>query len=252
MAGKLYFASDFHLGIPCHASSLLREKLLVRWLDEIRHDAEAIYLMGDVFDFWFEYKTVVPKGFSRLLGKLSEITDSGVPVHLYRGNHDIWAFNYLNQECGVILHREADVIIFDDKSFYLVHGDGKGPGDRGYKFLKSVFECRFNQWLFNWLHPDFGTRMGLYFSRRSRYANVVKENKLKAPEPIEESMLYQYADNISRQYSEIDYFIFGHHHRPVVTTLANGKTFVLLGDWLVNFTYGVYSNGEFLLKKYNP
>jgi UDP-2,3-diacylglucosamine hydrolase len=250
MAGKLYFASDFHLGIPDHATSLVREKRLVQWLEEVRHDAEAIYLMGDVFDFWFEYKMAVPKGFSRLLGKLSEITDSGVPVHLFRGNHDIWAFDYLEQECGVILHREAELLKYDGKVFYLVHGDGKGPGDRGYKFLKRVFECGLNQWLFRWLHPDLGTRMGLYFSRRSRYANVVKEQRLDSPEPIEDSMLYKYASDVVSRNPEVDYCVFGHHHRPVVSVLPNEKTFVLLGDWLVHFTYGVYENGEFLIKEY--
>ena len=248
--GKIYFASDFHLGIPDHASSLVREKLLVKWLEEIRHDAKEIFLMGDVFDFWFEYKTVVPKGFTRLLGKLSEITDSGIPVHLFRGNHDIWAFNYLEQECGVIMHREQEFYHFDGKVFYLVHGDGKGPGDYGYKVLRRVFECRINQFLFNWLHPDFGLRMALFFSRRSRYANVSKEKKLDAPKPIEESMLYQHADKISMGHPEVDYFIFGHYHRPVVSRLPNGKTFVLLGDWLGHFTYGVYGDGEFRLQRY--
>lgn len=250
MAGKLYFASDFHLGIPDHASSLVREKRLVRWLEEIRHDAEAIYLMGDIFDFWFEYKMAVPRGFSRLLGKLSEITDSGVPVHVFRGNHDIWAFDYLEQECGVTLHREPEILQYDGKTFYLVHGDGKGPGDHGYKFLKRLFECPVNQWLFRWLHPDIGTRLGLFFSRRSRYANIVKENKLDAPEPIEDSMLFHYAADVIKVHPEVDYCVFGHYHRPVVASLPGGKAFVLLGDWLVHFTYGVYDNGSFKLHEF--
>lgn len=250
MAGKLYFASDFHLGIPNHESSLVREKMLVQWLEMIRYDAEAIYLMGDIFDFWFEYRNVVPKGFTRLLGKLSEITDSGVPVHIFRGNHDIWAFDYLEKECGIILHREEEFLEYDGKVFYLVHGDGKGPGDHGYKFLKRVFECRFNQWLFRWLHPDLGTRMGLYFSRRSRYANIVKENKLETPEPIEDSMLYHHATDISNANPQVDYCVFGHHHRPVNAPLPNGKSFILLGDWLVHFTYGVYEEGTISLRSF--
>ena len=140
---KLFFASDFHLGIPNTEESLVREKKLVSWLDQIKNEAFEIYLMGDVFDFWFEYKTVIPKGFVRLLGKLAEITDSGVPVHLFRGNHDVWAFDYLKKEVGIQLHRNPQVRIYNDKSFYLAHGDGLGPGDHGYKLLKKVFNSFF-------------------------------------------------------------------------------------------------------------
>ena len=165
MSNKIYFASDFHLGIPDHDSSMKREVKLVRWLDEIRKDASEIYLMGDIFDFWFEYKTAIPKGYARLLGKLAEITDAGIPVHLFRGNHDMWAFHYLQEELHIQLHRAPELKQFGSKQFYLAHGDGLGPGDHGYKFLKKVFACRFNQWLFRWLHPDLGIRMALFWSR---------------------------------------------------------------------------------------
>jgi len=133
--------------------------------------------MGDVFDFWFEYKTVVPKGYIRLLGKLAELIDNGIPVHVFKGNHDVWAFDYLTKEAGIILHRDPVERVFGNKTFYLAHGDGLGPGDTGYKFLKKVFELKFNQFLFRWLHPDIGTKMGLYFSRKSRIANVAREQK---------------------------------------------------------------------------
>src|SRR5512138_1772349 len=165
MNGKIYFASDFHFGIPDHASSLEREKRFISWLDTVRKDAEAIYLMGDLFDFWFEYRKVVPMGYSRLLGKLAEITDSGIPVHLFRGNHDMWAFGYLARELNLIIHSGPEFTGFGGKKFYLAHGDGLGPGDHGYKFIKKVFAGRFNQWLFGWLHPDLGIPMALFWSR---------------------------------------------------------------------------------------
>ena len=174
---KLYFASDFHLGIPNHESSLIREKKLVKWLDVVSKDATEIFLMGDVLDFWFEYKHVVPKGYVRLLGKIAEITDSGIPVHLFRGNHDIWAFDYLEKELGVRLYRKPLVREFDGKKIYLAHGDGLGPGDYGYKFLKKVFEFKPNQFLFRWLHPDIGASMGLFWSQRSKLANDAKERQ---------------------------------------------------------------------------
>ena len=181
-AKKIYFASDFHFGIPDHASSLVRERLLIRWLDEVSVDAAEIFLMGDLFDFWFEYKTVVPKGFVRLLAKIASLCDVGILVHLFRGNHDVWAFDYLNKELGMQLHRAPVLRSFNNKVFYLTHGDGLGPGDHGYKFLKKVFESPLNQWLFRWLHPDIGTRMGLYFSKKSRIANVMREGKIEKQE----------------------------------------------------------------------
>ncbi len=176
---KIYFASDFHLGIPNYESSLLREKKFVRWLDMVSADADEIFLMGDLFDFWFEYKNVIPKGYVRLLGKMAEITDKGIPVHVFRGNHDIWAFDYLSKELNIVLHRKPMIREFDGKIFFLAHGDGLGPGDNGYKFLKKVFEFKPNQFMFKWLHPDIGCRLGLYFSKQSRLANQAKFAKEK-------------------------------------------------------------------------
>jgi len=246
---KVYFASDFHLGIPDHDMSLLREKKLVNWLDSIREDAAEIYLMGDIFDFWFEYKTVVPKGFIRLLGKLAEITDQGIPVHLFTGNHDVWAFDYLQKEINVQLHSQPEIHEILGRKFYLAHGDGLGPGDTGYKLLKKVFRCRFNQWLFRWLHPDIGTSMGLYFSRKSRLAHNVKENIKEEQKSIENEMLYIYAIELIEKGISVDYFLFGHHHRPLITSLDHKTQLVILGDWLTNFTYAEY-NGNTLELKY--
>ncbi len=247
--GKIYFASDFHLGVPDHDKSLEREKKLVRWLDEIKTDASEIFLMGDVFDFWFEYRTVVPKGYVRLLGKLAEITDSGIPVHVFRGNHDVWAFEYLKTEMGVELHRKPEIRNFNGKVFYLAHGDGLGPGDRGYKFLKKVFELKLNQLLFKWLHPDLGTRMGLYFSHRSRIANIAREQKNDFRFVVEEEMLFHYCQSVLLENQNIDYLIFGHRHMPLVHPLNQKTKMVILGDWVTNFSYAVF-DGETLDLRY--
>lgn len=251
MAAKYYFASDFHFGIPDRLLSLQREERFISWLEEVRHDAAEIFLMGDLFDFWFEYRTVVPKGFVRLLGKLAEVTDSGIPVHMFRGNHDVWAFDYLEKEVGLQLHREPEIFELAGRKFFLAHGDGLGPGDRGYKMLKKVFECRFCQWLFNWLHPDLGTRMALYFSRRSRLANVAREGKTENAHDPEEEMIVKYARSVLKERKDIDYFIFGHRHMPVIHPLQDNTRLVLLGDWLLNFTYGVFDGQEFKLKSYS-
>jgi UDP-2,3-diacylglucosamine hydrolase len=247
---KIFFASDFHLGVPTYEASLKREKLMVQWLSEIQHEAEAIYLMGDIFDFWFEYKTVIPKGFVRLLGKLAEITDSGTPVHLFKGNHDIWALNYLQHETGIQLHSDREITQLGNKWFFLAHGDGLGPGDTGYKFMKKIFQNRFNQWLFRWLHPDLGARMALYFSRKSRYANEVKEEK-NGKMPIEEEMLYIYSKRKSAQLPEIDYFVFGHRHLPTNIQINEKSHLIILGDWITHFTYAVFDGTKLELKKYS-
>lgn len=247
---KVYFISDFHLGIPDKENSLKREKLLINWLDEIKNDASEIYLMGDVFDFWFEYKTVVPKGYLRFFGKIAEICDSGIPIHLFRGNHDIWAFNYFQEELNIQLHRKPEIKIINSKKFYLAHGDGLGPGDKGYKFLRKIFEFKFNQWLFKWLHPDIGARMGLYFSRRSRIANLIKEGKKENNIKDKDEMLYKYSKRVLKDDPSIDFFVFGHKHVPRNVQLSKSSRLIILGDWLTNFTYAVFDGEEIKLKKY--
>ena len=247
---KVYFISDFHLGIPDKENSLKREKLLIKWLDEIKNDASEIYLMGDVFDFWFEYKTVVPKGYLRFFGKIAEICDSGIPVNLFRGNHDIWAFNYLHEELNIQLHRKPEIKIIMGKKFYLAHGDGLGSGDKGYKFLRKVFEFKLNQWLFKWIHPDIGARMGLYLSRRSRIANLIKEGKKENNIKDKDEMLYKYSKDILKNDPSINYFIFGHKHIPRNSQLSKSSRLIILGDWLTNFTYAVFDGETVELKMY--
>lgn len=239
---KLYFASDFHLGIPDYEKSLKREKMIVEWLDDAAKDATEIFLMGDVFDFWFEYKFVIPKGYVRLLGKIAEITDKGIPVHLFRGNHDIWAFDYLNKELNVRLHRLPVIREFVGKKFFLAHGDGLGPGDRGYKFLKKVFEFKPNQFLFRWLHPDLGSRMGLFWSKRSRLANVAKEGKIETKSIHHEERLIKFAEDESQKYPDINFFIFGHRHIPLQQKVGKQAEVIILGDWIGHFSYGVFEN----------
>ncbi|MBE0647983.1 MAG: UDP-2,3-diacylglucosamine diphosphatase [Bacteroidales bacterium] len=248
MKNKVYFASDFHFGIPNHDRSLEREALFIRWLDMARVDASEIYLMGDLFDFWFEYKTAIPKGYTRLLGKLAEITDSGIPVHLFRGNHDMWAFSYLTEEIHIELHRAPEFKTFGSKHFYLAHGDGLGPGDNGYKFLKCVFSNRFNQWLFRWLHPDIGIRMALYWSHRSRYAAQERE---KHDEDITRRVIEKRLTTHSRQvlseHPDLNFLIYGHYHLPSEIELNTHCRQFVLGDWLTHFSYAVFDGNDVTL-----
>ncbi len=240
----IYFASDFHLGIPDRERSLERERLLVVWLEQVKQDATAIYLMGDLFDFWFEYKTVIPKGYARLFGKLVEITDSGIEVHLFRGNHDLWAFDYLQTELGVILHRQGVITTLGNRKFFLSHGDGLGPGDNGYKFIKKVFENQVNQWLYRWIHPDVGTRLGSYFSRRSRLTKMLTEGqKLQRRNATEKEPMIIFSREMAANDPSIDYFIFGHVHFPEIYKLTDKAYCVILGDWVTRFTYAQF-NGE--------
>jgi len=239
---KVYFVSDSHFGVPNHEKSLVRERLFIRWLDEVKQDASEIYLMGDLFEFWFEYKTVVQKGYVRLLGKLAEISDAGIPVYFFRGNHDVWAFDYLHEELGFKIFPDTLVKEISGKKFFLGHGDGLGKGDNGYKFLKKVFRNRINQWLFRWLHPDIGTWLGLYWSNKSRVANVKTGVEQINLDGIER--LSGFCNNYLKTDPAIDYFIFGHIHLPKKTELDNGAKYFSIGDWVTNFSYLVFDGKE--------
>jgi len=249
MGGNIYFASDFHLGVPDHARSLMREKRLVAWLEFAARDAREIFLMGDLFDFWFEYHSVVPRGYTRLFGALARITDAGIPVHLFRGNHDMWAFSYLQEELKIILHRDPEFHNFGGKHFYLAHGDGLGPGDHGYKFIKKVFAFRPNQVLFNWLHPDIGIPMALFWSRKSRDAGVEKEKK---DEERTLKMIYDritvHSKEIVSAHPDLDYLVYGHFHYPLEMKIGEKATQVVLGDWLTHFTFAVFEGDNLSLK----
>jgi UDP-2,3-diacylglucosamine hydrolase len=243
---KIYFASDFHLGVPDYEQSLVREKRVIRWLEEIRSDAEEIFLMGDVFDFWFEYKAVAPRGFVRLLGKIAEIRDSGIPIHYFTGNHDMWITDYLPSETGVIVHREPITKEFAGKKFYLGHGDGLGPGDRGYKFIKKIFSSSVCHWLFSRLHPNFGVLFARFWSRRSRVGQGPVDEKFLGEE---KEWLILYSKDILKK-EHFDYFIFGHRHLPLDITVGTKSRYINLGDWISYNTYAVFDGNDLELKKF--
>jgi UDP-2,3-diacylglucosamine hydrolase len=243
---KIYFASDFHLGVPNKEKSLEREKRIVAWLDTIKQDAAELFLMGDVFDMWFEYSMVVPRGYVRLLGKLAELSDSGIKVHYFTGNHDMWVFDYLPKEIGLTIHRKPITREWNGKKFYLGHGDGLGPGDHSYKFIKKIFASRICQWLFARLHPNFGLRVANYFSRRSRISTGNEDAKFLGND---KEWLVIHALEILKK-EKFDYFIFGHRHLPLEIEIADGVTYINLGEWVNYNTYAVFDGEKASLKKY--
>ena len=238
---KIYFASDFHLGVPTHAKSLVREREIIRWLDSIKSDAAELFLVGDLFDYWFEYKTVVPKGYVRFLGKIAEFIDAGIPVHVFTGNHDMWMFDYLKTEIGVELYRNSIVRTWNGKKIMIGHGDGLGPGDHGYKFIKKIFTNRFFQWCFARLHPNLGISLMRYFSRRSR-ASSGKSDEIYLGDDKE--FLVQYCKDTLKA-EHFDHFVFGHRHLPLEIMISELSKYTNLGEWLNYKTYAVF-DGEIL------
>ncbi len=230
---KIYFASDFHLGAPNYEKSLIREKKIVRWLDHIKKDAKEIYLIGDVFDFWFEYKHAIPKGFVRLQGKIAELTDNGIPIHLFTGNHDMWIFDYIPKELGVQLHREPIVKEFFNQKVYIGHGDGLGPGDFNYKILKKIFSNKLCIWAFERLHPNFGIWLADTSSKKSRAKTGNDDAKFLGED---KEWLVLYCKEILEK-QHVDYFVFGHRHLPLNIKLNDNSTYINTGDWLKYFTY---------------
>jgi UDP-2,3-diacylglucosamine hydrolase len=243
---KIYFASDFHLGVPDKQSSLIREKKIIRWLNQASEDAEEIWLLGDLFDFWFDYKKVVPRGFVRLLGKMAEIVDSGIPITVFTGNHDMWFFDYLQEEIGVTLYRGTVSRTWAGKKFLIGHGDGLGPGDKGYKLIKKVFSNKVCQWLFRWIHPDIGIGIADYFSGKSR-ASTGDYDKIYLGDDKEWLVIYAKEVLKSQHY---DYFIFGHRHLPIDIEVGDNSRYINLGEWINYFTYAVFDGQELKLLSY--
>jgi Uncharacterized protein conserved in bacteria len=240
---KIYFLSDFHLGAPDHATSLVREKKIVQFLDEIQHDAEQIFIVGDMFDFWYEYRTVVPRGYVRLLGKLAQITDAGIPVHFFVGNHDMWMRNYFQQELNIPVYFEPKTFEFHNKKFYIGHGDGLGPGDHGYKMLKKIFRNPVCQWLFGILPPYIGMGLANWSSRRSRAVTGNTDEQFFGEEG---EWLITYCKEVLEK-QHFDYLIFGHRHLPIDFLLKGGSRYINLGDWIRYYTYAVFDGQQLQL-----
>jgi UDP-2,3-diacylglucosamine hydrolase len=243
---KIYFSSDNHLGAPTQKESLPREKKFVAWLDEIKDNAAAIFLLGDLFDFWFEYKKVVPKGFTRTLGKLAEISDSGIPIYYFVGNHDLWMNGYFEEELNIPVFHKPQEFFFNQTSFLIGHGDGLGPGDKGYKRMKKVFTNPFSKWLFRWLHPDLGVRLAQYMSVKNKLISGDEDEKFLGED---KEWLIQYCKR-KLQENHRDYFVFGHRHLPLEIDLEPNSKYINLGDWISYYTYGVFDGKKMELKKY--
>lgn len=243
---KIYFSSDNHLGAPTHEASLPREKVFVKWLDSIKDDAAAVFLLGDLFDFWFEYKRVVPKGFVRVLGKLAELSDSGIPIYFFVGNHDLWMNDYFKKELNIPVFHKPQEFTINNKLFLIGHGDGLGPGDTGYKRMKKVFTNPFCKWLFRWLHPDLGVKLAHYLSVKNKLISGEEDVKFLGED---KEWLVQYARR-KLQSKHYDYFIFGHRHFPMEIKVGENSSYFNLGDWITHFTYGVFDGERFVLERF--
>jgi len=243
---SIYFLSDFHLGAPNFEKSLEREKLVVAFLQKIKKDASEIFILGDIFDFWFEYKYVVPKGYTRLLGTFAQITDVGIPIHFFVGNHDMWMKNYFLQELNIQVYFKPEIFVRDGKKLFVGHGDGLGPGDKGYKRLKKVFRNPLSQWLFGIFPPAWGIGMANYFSQKSRLKTGSHEETFLG---MEKEWLVQYAQK-KLQGEHFDYFIFGHRHLPIHLKLSEGSEYINLGDWIQYFTYATFTQGSITLASF--
>lgn len=245
---NVYFLSDAHLGSLAIPHQRMQERRLVRFLDSIKEKASAVYLLGDMFDFWYEYRHVVPKGFTRFLGKLSELTDMGVEVHFFTGNHDIWAYEYLEKECGVILHKKPETTEIYGKEFFLAHGDGMGDPNRAFKVIRAIFHSKVCQWMFSNLHPRWGIGFGLAWAKHS----YIKHKETDEPRYLgeEKEHLVLFAKDYIESHPNIDYFIFGHRHIKLDINLNRQTRLMILGDWISQFTYAVFDGEHLFIEDY--
>ncbi|MBL0883812.1 MAG: UDP-2,3-diacylglucosamine diphosphatase [Chitinophagaceae bacterium] len=243
---KIYFLSDFHLGAPDHEQSLVREKKVVAFLDSIKDSAAMIFIVGDIFDFWYEYKQVVPKGYVRLLGKLAELTDRGITIHVFVGNHDMWMRGYFEKEMNIPVYHQPKVFEWNGKRFYIGHGDGLGPGDHGYKFLKKIFRNPLCQWLFGVLHPSWGIGLANYFSRKSREKTGTSDQHFLGEE--NEWLIIYCKEILTKEH--FDYLVFGHRHYPIDFKLNDNSRYINIGDWIRNFTYASFDGTDMQLHQW--
>jgi UDP-2,3-diacylglucosamine hydrolase len=243
---KIYFLSDFHLGVPNAEESLQREKLIVKFLDEVKQDAFAIFIVGDMFDFWFEYRKVVPRGYVRLLGKLAELSDAGISLHFFVGNHDMWMKDYFQEELAMPVYFQPQAFTFNNCRFYIGHGDGLGPGDKGYKAMKKVFRNPVCQWLFGQLPPAIGIGTANYFSQKSKDAQTIAEETFLGEE--KEWLLIYSRELLQKE--PYHFFIFGHRHLPIDYRLSSESRYINLGEWINFQTYAVFDGKSLELKSY--
>ncbi|GAB4235014.1 MAG: UDP-2,3-diacylglucosamine diphosphatase [Ekhidna sp.] len=243
---KLYFASDFHLGAPDPSESLAREKKIIKWLQHVSKDAAAIFLVGDIFDFWFEYNQAVPKGFVRFQGKIAELVDHGIPIYFFIGNHDLWMNDYFPSELGVKVVKHPIVLKVGTHRLFVGHGDGLGPGDHFYKAVKKVFTNKVAQWFFQWLHPNAGISMAHFWSRKSREADEKSNYK---PEGDEEPLFHFSSEVESKEHH--DFYIFGHSHQSAELSISANSLYLNLGDWIKESKYLEYDGKKALLKTFN-
>ncbi len=244
--GKLiYFASDFHLGAPDQLKSRQREDKIVRWLDSIEDTAAAIFLVGDIFDFWFEYNHVIPMGFIRFQGKVASLVDNGIPVIFFSGNHDMWMADYFTQELGIPVSHDNKRYTIQGKKLFVGHGDGLGPGDYQYKFLKKIFRNRFCQWLFKWLHPNIGLAIAHKWSGNSRISNLKYDDAFLG----EDEWLWTYCKEVEAK-EHHDYYIFGHRHLPLDLEVGSNSRYINLGEWINHYTYAVFDGDKVELKTF--
>ena len=240
---KIYFAADVHLGLQAGTNAAERENAFVQWLDTIKTDAETIFLLGDIFDFWFEYKYVVPRGFTRVLGKIAEITDSGIAVHFFTGNHDMWTFNYLETEVGLIIHKKPAEITLHGKKFFIAHGDEFGKNDKSYKFLKKIFACKFFQRCFAFLHPRTGMGIARAWSKHSRLSKGLSETF----DENTDNLLAFAKQKLANE--DIDFFVFGHRHTPIQLQLKDNCMFTIVGEWIKGREYAVFDGENIIMLK---
>lgn len=243
---KIFFASDFHLGVPNHEASVAREKKIIAWLDSIKNEAHTIYLLGDIFDFWFEYKHAIPKGHIRLQGKLAELRDAGIPIVFFTGNHDMWMFDYFPKELGIPVYRDPLVLEVGSQRLLIGHGDGLGPGDHTYKVLKKFFNSGFCQWLFARIHPNLGIGIANHWSRNSRLSNMKREDGYQGNE---KEFLWVYCTEVEQRQHH-DYYIFGHRHLPLDLPIGEHSRYINLGEWVNFSTYAVYDGKTVTLKTF--
>jgi UDP-2,3-diacylglucosamine hydrolase len=245
---KIFFASDFHLGVPNHEQSLAREKKIVRWLDTIKDEAHTIFLLGDIFDFWFEYRHAIPKGYIRLQGKLAELRDAGIPIIFFTGNHDMWMFDYFPKELGIPIYRTSQVLQVGDQKLMIGHGDGLGPGDKTYKVIKKFFNSRICQWLFARIHPNLGIAIANMWSRKSRISNMKRGEQFEGEE---KEYLWVHCTEVEQK-NHHDFYIFGHRHLVLDLKIGSSSRYINLGEWVHDSSYAEYDGRTVTLKVFEP